>query len=93
MRATDEPFVQTIYDLPVLQIVFDHVCLLGDCAFVARPHTAAGTAKAAADGIELTDALEKRDLETALRNWEENRLDTGRRLVAEGQRMGENYMN
>ncbi len=92
VQATDDPFVQTIYDLTVPQMVFGQVCLLGDCAFVARPHTAAGTAKAATDGIELATALEEGDRETALENWEEKRLDAGRRLVAEGVRMGENYM-
>lgn len=92
VAATDEPFVQAIYDLTVPRMVFDRICLLGDAAFVARPHTAAGTAKAAADGIELADAL-KGDVEAALDRWERERLEAGRRLVAEGRRMGENYMN
>lgn len=93
VTATDDPFVQTIYDLTVPEMVFDRVCLLGDCAFVARPHTAAGTAKAAADGIELADALADCDeVPAALRKWEEVRVDAGRRLVAEGRRMGDGYM-
>lgn len=93
VRATSDPFAQTIYDLSVPEMVFERVCLIGDCAFVARPHTAAGTAKAAADGIELADALEKDDdVAAALQKWERARLDAGRRLVAEGKRMGEDYM-
>lgn len=93
VAATDDPFVQTIYDLTVPEMVFDRICLLGDCAFVARPHTAAGTAKAAADGIELAEALEEGDEVTAaLHDWEETRFDAGRRLVAEGKRMGDGYM-
>ena len=94
VRATDDRFVQTIYDLEVPRTTFDRVCLLGDSAFVARPHTAAGTAKAAADGIALADALEANDgIGAALDGWEDERLEAGRRLVAKGRRMGENYMN
>lgn len=93
VAATDEPFVQAIYDLSVPEMVFGRICLLGDAAFVARPHTAAGTAKAAADGIELADALEDENVEAALDRWERARLEAGRRLVAEGRRMGESYMS
>ncbi|PSP74341.1 FAD-dependent monooxygenase [Halobacteriales archaeon QS_3_64_16] len=94
VRATDDRFVQTIYDLEVPRTTFGRVCLLGDSAFVARPHTAAGTAKAAADGIALADALEASDrIGSALDDWERTRGKAGRRLVAEGRRMGENYMH
>ena len=93
VAATGDPFVQTIYDLRVPEMVFDRVCLLGDAAFVARPHTAAGTAKAAADGVELADALAGReDVAAGLDDWERRRLRAGRRLVAEGVRMGEEYV-
>jgi 2-polyprenyl-6-methoxyphenol hydroxylase-like FAD-dependent oxidoreductase len=97
VSATDGRFVETIYDLEVPRMVFGRVCLLGDCAFGARPHTAAGTAKAAADGTGLADALNARDTRNgvgaALDDWERDRLAAGRRLVARGQRMGENYMS
>jgi 2-polyprenyl-6-methoxyphenol hydroxylase-like FAD-dependent oxidoreductase len=97
VSATDGRFVETIYDLEIPRMVFGRVCLLGDCAFGARPHTAAGTAKAAADGTGLADALDARDTRNgvgaALDDWERDRLAAGRRLVARGQRMGENYMS
>ncbi|MFC6905416.1 FAD binding domain-containing protein [Halalkalicoccus tibetensis] len=89
---TREPFVQTIYDLSAPEMAFGRVCLLGDAAFVARPHTAAGTAKAAADAIGLGAALDGSDPVTALGDWERERLAAGRRLVREGIRMGEGYM-
>ena len=38
-------------------MAFGRVCLIGDAAFAVRPHAAAGTAKAAADGWALADAL------------------------------------
>ncbi|WP_238532778.1 FAD binding domain-containing protein [Halalkalicoccus jeotgali] len=93
---TEKPFVQTVYDLTVPRMTAGRVCLVGDAAFVARPHTAAGTAKAAADAIELGAALDGRDrseVESALETWEGRRLAAGRRLVREGVRMGEGYMD
>lgn len=96
VAATDDAFVQTIYDLTVPEMRFGRVCLLGDAAFVARPHTAAGTAKAAADGVALADALDGGDdrrLEDALESWGSTRVEEGRRLVEQGIRMGEGYID
>ena len=52
-----EPFVQVVYDIAVPRMVFGRVCLIGDAAFAVRPHAAAGTAKAAADGWALATEL------------------------------------
>ena len=52
-----EPFVQVVYDIGVPRMAFGRACLLGDAAFAVRPHAAAGTAKAAADGWALAAAL------------------------------------
>ena len=52
-RRPTEPFVQTIHDLAVPKMAFGRVCLTGDAAFVPRPHTAASTAKAAANALAL----------------------------------------
>ena len=87
---TDDPFVQAIYDLTVPEMVVERTCLLGDAAFVARPHTAAGTAKAAGDAVELAGALEDCDsLDAALSSWSDARTDYGSRLVERGKRMGD----
>jgi 2,6-dihydroxypyridine 3-monooxygenase len=48
-----EPFIQAIYDIEVSRMAFGRICLIGDAAFAVRPHAAAGTAKAAADGWAL----------------------------------------
>ena len=42
-----QPFLQPIYDLEVPHMAFGRVAILGDAAFVARPHVGAGVAKAA----------------------------------------------
>ncbi len=51
------PFFQPIYDVTSPRLVFGRVVLAGDAAFVARPHTGAGTTKAALDAACLADSL------------------------------------
>jgi 2-polyprenyl-6-methoxyphenol hydroxylase-like FAD-dependent oxidoreductase len=45
LTITADPFIQPIYDLSVPQMAFERVCLLGDAAFVPRPHPAAAPTK------------------------------------------------
>ncbi len=42
-QRTPEPFIQSIFDVVVPRMAFGRVCLLGDAAFVLRPHAAAAT--------------------------------------------------
>ena len=62
---------------------------MGDAAFVARPHTAMGVAKAAGDAFALRDALTRAtDLDAALAAYEAERAPAGAAIVAYGQRLG-----
>lgn len=90
MKSTD-PFIQAIFDLESPQLVFDRVLIMGDAAFTARPHVAAGTAKAAADAWALHDALKAADgaIDVALTGWEPQQLELGRTAVARSRRMGQ----
>jgi len=45
LRLAAQPFLQPIYDLHVPRMAFGRVALIGDAAFVARPHVGAGVAK------------------------------------------------
>ena len=54
---TAQPFFQPIFDLESPRTVFGRVALLGDAAFVARPHVGAGVTKAALDAASLADAV------------------------------------
>ena len=82
--------MQVVYDIAVEQMVFERICLLGDAAFVARPHAAAGTAKAAEDGWTLAAALREADtLSAALGVWERRQLSLGRALVERARSIGE----
>ena len=90
VREAPEPFIQEIVDVEVPRMAFGRVCLLGDAAFVARPHAAAGTAKAAADAWALRDALAADDdVDAALAAWESGQLELGRNLTARVRGMGE----
>lgn len=70
-------------------MAFGRACLIGDAAFVARPHGAAGTAKAAADAWALVDALARHaDVPAALADWEPGQLALGRQLLERTRRIG-----
>jgi len=87
--AIEQLFLQVIYDIEIPHMAFGRVCLVGDAAFVARPHAAAGTAKAAADAWALAQALtDEKDVVTALRNWESGQLDVGQQLLERTRRIG-----
>lgn len=90
VQGTDALFLQAIYDIKVERMAFGRVCLLGDAAFVARPHAAAGTSKAAEDSWVLATSLsEASDLETALARWETKQMTLGRSLVERTRRIGQ----
>jgi 2-polyprenyl-6-methoxyphenol hydroxylase-like FAD-dependent oxidoreductase len=89
IELAPQPFLQTIYDFETPQMAFGRVAILGDAAFVARPHVAAGVAKAAEDTMTLADALAAQDtVEAALKAFEQDRIGVGRRIVARGRALG-----
>ncbi|MDB5293352.1 MAG: Salicylate hydroxylase [Phycisphaerales bacterium] len=90
VNATREPFVQGIYDLGVPKMAFGRVALVGDAAFIVRPHTAASTAKAAADAMSLGNALTPRpvNLRPSLVAWERRQMAMGQNLVEIGTSLG-----
>jgi 2-polyprenyl-6-methoxyphenol hydroxylase-like FAD-dependent oxidoreductase len=94
MAGTDDIFMQTIQDLQIKQMVFGRVVLLGDAAFIPRPHTAGGTAKAAANAMALALALrnERMDIDTNLREWEQQQLQAGLVMTNSGIAMGRQIM-
>jgi 2,6-dihydroxypyridine 3-monooxygenase len=71
-------------------MAFGSACLLGDAAFVVRPHAAAGTAKAADDAWMLVDALDRLpdDPAGALAAWAPGQLILGRNLLARTRAIG-----
>ena len=51
VRLSHEPFIQAIYDFASPRLVFGRVILIGDAAFLARPHAGMGATKAARDAL------------------------------------------
>ncbi len=87
--STEHPYIQPVLDIAVPQMAFNRVALLGDAAFAARPHAAAGTAKAAADAWALASALSQEDdVAKALAAWEPDRIALGEDLLSRVCEMG-----
>jgi 2-polyprenyl-6-methoxyphenol hydroxylase-like FAD-dependent oxidoreductase len=85
----DEPLLQPIYDLETPRMAFGRVAILGDAAFVARPHVAAGVTKAADDAAALAKALtDESDVEAALKAFEQARLAANRRIIERARHLG-----
>jgi 2-polyprenyl-6-methoxyphenol hydroxylase-like FAD-dependent oxidoreductase len=57
VEKTAVPFVQPIFDLVSTDMAFGRVGLLGDAAFVARPHVGMGVTKAGDDALVLADCI------------------------------------
>ncbi len=49
VRLTPQPFLQPIFDVESERMAVGRVAIVGDAAFLARPHVAAGVTKAAED--------------------------------------------
>lgn len=87
--AVAQPILQPIYDLESARLAFGRVAIIGDAAFVARPHVGAGVLKAADDARALVDSLVRHeDIAGALRAFEADRLAIGRRIVAHARHLG-----
>ena len=89
MSFAERPFLQPIYDIEVPRMSAGRIVLIGDAAFVARPHVGAGVVKAAQDAVALADALATgSDIGPALHAFESVRLPVGRRIVARARDLG-----
>ncbi len=89
VTAEQRPFIHAIFDYAPEHMVKGRIALMGDAAFVARPHTAMGVAKAAGDAFALRNALRATsDIDAALAAYEAERGPVGRSIVAYGQQLG-----
>jgi 2-polyprenyl-6-methoxyphenol hydroxylase-like FAD-dependent oxidoreductase len=90
IEATAAPFFQPIFDLESPRTVCGRVALLGDAAFVARPHVGAGVTKPALEGTWLIEALADTpgDIDAALAAYEARALRFGSAIVARARYVG-----
>lgn len=84
-----QPFFQAIFDVESPSVAVGRAVLLGDAAFVARPHVGMGVTKAALDALCLSRSLRNsRSLQDALERYDSLRGEFGRRCVARARRPG-----
>jgi 2-polyprenyl-6-methoxyphenol hydroxylase-like FAD-dependent oxidoreductase len=88
VRTCAQPLFQPIGDLESPMMTHRRVALLGDAAFVARPHVAKGAIKAGHDAIELAVALADMDVEEGLTRYDVVRRPASALVVAESRRLG-----
>ena len=90
VAQAQQPLLHAIFDLESPRLTFGRVALLGDAAFVARPHVIAGVTKAALDAQGLADALEGAGdkLDAALASYDRARRVFGNEIVAYARKLG-----
>ena len=90
VERTAQPFLQPIYDLAVPRMAAGRIALLGDAAFVVRPHVGGGVVKAAADAEALAAALANaRDtVVQALQTFSDARAVVGHKMIAQARLLG-----
>ena len=90
VARTAQPFLQPIYDLAVPRMAAGRMALMGDAAFVVRPHVGGGVVKAAGDAEALASALgaAPTDLAAALAAYSDARCIVGHKMIAQARRLG-----
>jgi 2,6-dihydroxypyridine 3-monooxygenase len=87
---TEQPYLQVVFDTRIPRMADGRIAIIGDAAFAARPHAAAGTAKAADDAWNLYGHLGtvEGDIPEALKRWEPGQLRLGNELIDRVMAMG-----
>jgi len=91
VRLARQPFIQAIYEVESSRLVFGRVVLVGDAAFLARPHVGMGVTKAAGDLSALAGALDHDPdrIDHALADFQQRRLAFGQRVFERSRYLGE----
>ncbi len=90
VEKSPEVLVQSINDGWCDQMALHRVALIGDSAFVARPHVGQGVVKAAGDALAMVEQLSAHpgDVPQALREFSALRVPVGHLAVKMAQQMG-----
>jgi 2-polyprenyl-6-methoxyphenol hydroxylase-like FAD-dependent oxidoreductase len=89
VRKTRQPLLQPIFDLQVPRMVCGRVAIIGDAAFVARPHVGMGVTKAAGDASALARHLcSTHDVAAALSAFDQERVALGRKVIRRARSLG-----
>lgn len=89
VQRAERHLLQPIYDVESRRMAFGHVALMGDAAFVCRPHVGIGVLKAAQDAAALAQSLRDcRSVPDALARYEQGRLQPNIDAVEFGRHLG-----
>ena len=89
LEKTALPFLQPIYDLVSPRLDFGRIALLGDAAFVARPHVGMGVSKAGEDAMALAACIAADGATPqALQRYSAERHPAGLAIVQRARRLG-----
>ena len=88
VQTAAQPLFQPIGDLEAPSMSVGRVALLGDAAFVARPHVAKGAIKAGHDAIALAAALADAGVEEGLERYDAMRRPASWEIVAQSRQLG-----
>ena len=90
VELVEAPFFQNVVDMDVPSMVSGRVALLGDAAFLARPHCGIGVTKAAGDAVLLAELLTAfpGDIGHALQIFDAERCRFGRYITAYSRLLG-----
>ena len=84
-----QPFLQPINDLLSQRLAFERVALIGDAAFVARPHVGMGVTKAAEDAMAVADCIRAHGATAAaLQSYQALRLGAGQAVTRHARTLG-----
>ena len=84
------PFFQSVVDMDAASMVLGRAVLLGDSAFLARPHCGIGVTKAAGDAVLLAELIAAfgDDIPHALEVYDAERCRYGRYITAYSRALG-----
>lgn len=90
VELVETPFFQSVVDMEVPSMVSGRAVLLGDAAFLARPHCGMGVTKAAGDAVLLAELVVAfpDDIGHALQVYDAERCRFGRYITAYARRLG-----
>jgi 2-polyprenyl-6-methoxyphenol hydroxylase-like FAD-dependent oxidoreductase len=89
VEKTSQPFLQPIFDLLSPRLAHGRIALMGDAAFVARPHVGMGVAKAGDDAMALVRAITRHGATpAALQAYDAEREPAGRAAVERARWLG-----
>ena len=90
IQLAPELFMQPIYDSVTTSMAQSRVALIGDAAFISRPHIGQGVTKAAGDALCLVKCLQSNtnDVLNALQIFSKQRVAIGHQVIQYAQRLG-----